>query len=73
MRTLDGPYPRALRAAARLARQPQCLQSLIPEGPALHAEDEAERLDMRTQVREREGGDFPLVRIVKVKGLRLAH
>ena len=45
---------------------------LIPEGPALHAEDEAEHLDVGRQVRKCEGGCFTLVQIVKLKGLEVA-
>ena len=44
---------------------------LVAEGPALHAEDETERLDMRGQVRKREGGDLALVEIVKLEGLEV--
>ena len=40
---------------------------LISEGPALHSEDEAERLDMGGQVRQREGDNLPLVQIVKLE------
>ncbi len=45
---------------------------LIAEGPALHPEDEAERLDMRGQAREREGDGLALVEIVKLEGLEVA-
>ena len=45
---------------------------LIAERPALHAEDEPERLDMRGQVREREGDDLALVEVVKLEGLEIA-
>ena len=43
------------------------------ERPALHPEDETERLDMRGQVREREGDGLTLVEIVKLEGLEVAH
>ena len=46
---------------------------LVAEGPAPHAEDEAERLDMRGQVRQRELDNLPLVEIVKLEGLEVAH
>ena len=46
---------------------------LVTEGPALHPEDEAERVNMRGQVREREGHNLPLVQIVKLEGLKVAH
>ena len=46
---------------------------LVAERPALHPEDEAERLDMRRQVREREGDGLPLVQVVKLEGLEVAH
>ena len=46
---------------------------LIAELPALDAEDETERLDMRGQVREGEDDDLPLVQIVKLEGLEVAH
>ena len=46
---------------------------LIAEGPALHAKDKAEHLDMRGQVHEREGDDSALVEIVKLEGLEIAH
>ena len=46
---------------------------LVAERPALHAEDEAERLDMRGQVRQREGNGLALVQIVKLEGLEVAH
>ena len=46
---------------------------LVAERPALHPEDEAERLDMRGQVREREGDGLPLVQVVKLEGLEVAH
>ena len=46
---------------------------MIAEGPALHAEDEAERLDMSGQVRQREGDDLPFVQIVKLVSLKVAH
>ena len=42
---------------------------LVAEGPALHAENEAEHLDMRGQVDQREGDGLPLVQIVKLEGL----
>ena len=40
---------------------------------ALDAEHEAERLQMRRQVREREGHDHPFFKIVKLEGLEIAH
>ena len=46
---------------------------LVAERPALHPEDETERLDMRRQVREREGDGFPFVKIAKPEGLEVAH
>ena len=46
---------------------------LVAEGPALHAEDEAERLNMRGQVRKRENHNFPFVEVVKLEGLEVAH
>ncbi len=46
---------------------------LVAEGSALHAEDEAERLDVRGQVRERESDELPLVEVVKLEGLEVAH
>ena len=46
---------------------------LVAERPALHPEDEAERLDMCRQVREREGDGLSLVKIVKLEGLEVAH
>ena len=46
---------------------------LIAELPALDAEDETERLDMRGQVREGEDDNLPLVQIVKLEGLEVAH
>ena len=45
---------------------------LIAEGPALHAENEAERLHVARQVHERESGLLPLVQIVKLEGLEVA-
>ena len=45
---------------------------LIAECPALHTEDEAERLDMCGQVHQRESDDLPLVQIVKLEGLEIA-
>ena len=46
---------------------------LIAESPALHADDEAKRLDMRGQVREPEGGNFLFVQVPKLEGLEVAH
>jgi len=46
---------------------------LIAERAALHPEDEAERLDMRGRVREREGDGLPPVEIVKLDGLEGAY
>ena len=37
---------------------------LVAERPALHPEDEAERLDMHGQVREREGDGLAFIQIV---------
>ena len=45
---------------------------LVAEGAALHAEYEAERLDVAGQVLEREGGGLPLAQIMKLKGLEVA-
>ena len=45
----------------------------MAERPALHSEDEAERLHMRGQVHKREGDGFPLVQIVKLAGLEGAQ
>ncbi len=45
---------------------------LIAESPAFHAEDEAERLYMRGQVREGKGDDLSLVEIVKFEVLEIA-
>ena len=45
---------------------------LIAENPALHAEDETERLDMRVQVRKRESDDRAFVQIVQLEGLEVA-
>ncbi len=72
-------YPPVPRIRERVVQSPDQLggfdvrRVLIPEGPSLHAEDEPERLDMRGQVREREGDDFALVEIVKLEGLEVAH
>ena len=46
---------------------------LIAEGPALHAQDEAEFFDVGGQVGEGEDGAFALVQIVKFKRLEIAH
>ena len=46
---------------------------LIAECPALHAEDEAERVDTLGQTCKRERDDLSLVQIVKLKGLEVAH
>ena len=45
---------------------------LVAECPALHAENEAEFLDVGGQVRERKDGDFALVEIAKLEGLKIA-
>ena len=72
------PHQEALQVVAPVARRRQCVVQppdqlggldvggiLIAEGAALHPEDEAERLDMARQVREREGRGLPLVQIVQ--------
>ena len=46
---------------------------LVSKRPALDTEDEAERLDVAGQFREREGDGLPLVEIVKLEGLEVAH
>ena len=46
---------------------------LVPERPALHPEDEAERLDMARQFRERERDGLPLVKIVQLECLEVAY
>ena len=43
----------------------------ITRGPAMYAEDEAERLDIRGQVRESEGDRLALVQIVELEGLEI--
>ena len=66
------------RVRERIVQPPDQLGSfdvrrvLVAEGPALHAEDETERLDMGGQIRQREGDDLPLVQIVKLEGLEVA-
>ena len=45
---------------------------LVAEGPALHAQDKAERLHVGGQVHERESGLLPFVEIVKLEGLEVA-
>jgi len=45
---------------------------LVPERPALDAKDEPELVDVAGEVREGEGGGFPLVQIVKLEGLEIA-
>ena len=45
---------------------------LIAERPALHAEDEAERLYMARQLGEREGHRLPLAKIAKLERLEVA-
>ena len=45
---------------------------LVAEGAALHAQDEAEGLDVAGQVGEREGDLLPLVQIVQLEGLEVA-
>ena len=42
---------------------------LVTERPTLHTQDEAERLDMARQFRERERDGLPLVKIVELEGL----
>ena len=42
------------------------------EGAALHAEDEAEFLDMGVQVGERKGGGVSFVEVVQLEGLEVA-
>ena len=46
---------------------------LITKLPALNAKVKAERLDMRRQVRESESDGLPLVQVVKLEGLEIAH
>ena len=46
---------------------------LITEGSALHAQDEAELLDMVVQVRQRESNVFTFVQIVKLEGLEITN
>ena len=45
---------------------------LIAEGPALHAQDEAELLDVGRQVCQRESGLLALVKVVKLEVLKIA-
>ena len=46
---------------------------LVAERPALHPEDEAERLDIARQFRERERDGLPFVKIVQLEGLEVAY
>ena len=81
----DDPHQEAFQIWAAVARRlKRIVQSpdlfsrfdigwvLIAKGPALHAEDEPERLHMGGQILEREGGGFPLVEIVQLEGLEVA-
>ena len=71
--------PPVARIRERIVQPPDQLggldvrRVLIPESPALHPEDEAERLDMLGQVRERERDGLPLVEVVKLEVLEIAH
>ena len=81
----DDPHQKSFQIVAPVARrverivQPSdqfCRRDiggvLVAESPALHAENEAELLDVGGQVRERKGGDLALVEIVKLEGLKIA-
>ena len=46
---------------------------LVAERPALHPQDEPERLDVPMQVRKREPTGLPLFQIVELERLEIAH
>ena len=66
------------RVGERIVQAPHQLRGLdvrrilIAEGPALNAEDEAERLDVRGQVRQCKRDGFSLVEVAKFEGLEVA-
>ena len=66
------------RGGERVVQQPHQLggfdvgRVLIAEGAALHAEDEAEFLDVGVQVGERKGGGVSFVEVVQLEGLEVA-
>ena len=46
---------------------------LVAERPALHAKNEAERLDIAGQIGEQEGGDLAFVEVVEFESLEVAN